>query len=339
MPPTSSIVLTMDMKPNILVTGGTGFLGRSLLRYWSDMDRHGHDVPSVTVLSRHPDRFVSHHPILAALSWVSVIKGDVCDLGTLPHSIPFTHIIHAAAQPAAYGSLPPQEHFDQIVNGTRNVLNLAVVCGAHRCLLISSGGVYGNQAPDMKEIPENCHTLPDPLDPANAYSIGKRMAEHLGVLYGQSHHLSIVIARCFSFVGPDLPLNEHFAIGNFIRDALHADAITVQSDGSALRTYMDQRDLAHWLLVLLLKGQAGHAYNVGSDQAISILELAHTVRNLISPTKPVNVIGTWDQNTRRHRYIPNITKARDELGLKVTIGLEEAIRFAASAHMRDGRPL
>jgi dTDP-glucose 4,6-dehydratase len=331
--------IAIDMTPNILVTGGTGFFGKALLRYWSDMANYGQHVPNVTLLSRHPDRFASHHPMLSTLSSVSVIKGDVCDFGTLPLNIPFTHIVHAAAQSAAYGILPPQVHFDQIVNGTRNVLNLAVACGARRCLLISSGGVYGNQASDMKEIPENCHTMPDPLDPANAYSIGKRMAEHLGALYGQAHHLSVIVARCFSFVGPDLPLNEHFAIGNFIRDALQADAITVQSDGSALRSYMDQRDLAHWLVTLLLKGQAGHAYNVGSDQAISILELAHTVRSLISPTKPVNVLGTRDPKTPRHRYIPSITKARDKFGLNVTISLEDAIRFAANVHLRDGPPL
>jgi len=74
-----------------------------------------------------------------------------------------------------------------------------------------------------------------------------------------------VVARCFAFVGADLPLNVHFAIGNFIRDALTADALTVSGDGTPLRTYLDQSDLAHWLFTMLERGRSGEDYNVSSD--------------------------------------------------------------------------
>jgi dTDP-glucose 4,6-dehydratase len=324
---------------HILLTGGTGFFGKALLRHWIAMERKGQAVATVTLLSRDPDRFAAQHPTLVAHSWLRLMKGDIGDAASLPTDQAFTHVLHAAADSTTGPLLTPQQRFDQIVNGTRNMLDLAVACGASRFLLTSSGGVYGAQPPDMEQIPEHCHTLPDPLNPAQAYSIGKRMAEHLCALTMQAHGLPIVVARCFAFVGPDLPLNVHFAIGNFIRDALQAEVITVQGDGSPLRSYMDQRDLAHWLLALLTRGRAGQAYNVGSDHAISIRDLAHSVRDLLAPHKLVRVLGEPNPAAARNRYIPSIAKARDELGLDITISLEDAIRFTAEAHLRpSGTP-
>jgi len=135
-------------------------------------------------------------------------------------------------------------------------------------------------------------------------------------------------------VGPDLPLNVHFAIGNFIRDALMADAITIGGDGTPLRTYLDQSDLAHWLFTLLEQGRPGEAYNVGSDEVISIADLAYLVRDILAPEKPVAILGRADPSAARNRYVPNIRKAHQELGLNVTIPLAEAIRRSGEAHQQ-----
>jgi UDP-glucuronate decarboxylase len=319
-------------QSHILLTGGTGFFGKALLRHWIDGERKGQAPTRVTLLSRDPDRFAAQHPALVEHRWLQLVRGDVCDAASLPQGQAFTHVLHAATDSTTGPQLTPRQRFDQIVDGTRHMLDLAVACGASRFLLTSSGGVYGAQPPDMEQIPEHCHTLPDPLNPAQAYSIGKRMAEHLCALTMQAHGLPIVVARCFAFVGPDLPLDVHFAIGNFIRDALQADRIIVQGDGSPLRSYMDQRDLAQWLLELLTRGRAGQAYNVGSDQAVTIRELAHTVRDLLAPHKQVHVLGAPNPAAARNCYIPSIAKVRQEFGLDITIRLQEAICFAADAH-------
>ncbi len=96
---------------------------------------------------------------------------------------------------------------------------------------------------------------------------------------------------------------------------------------------MEQSDLAHWLLELLKRGRSGQAYNVGSDRAISMLGLAHTVREIVAPHKRVNVICSPSQTPPRNCYLPCIAKARNELGLKVTIDLEDAIRISSSVHL------
>jgi dTDP-glucose 4,6-dehydratase len=180
-------------------------------------------------------------------------------------------------------------------------------------------------------IGEDYFGCPNPMDPASAYGLGKRAAEHLCALYSQAYRLETVIARCFAFVGPDLPLDAHFAVGNFIRDALWADAIRVSGDGSPIRSYMDQTDLARWLMELLQRGVSGQAYNVGSPDAISIADLAYLVRDTIAPEKQVHILGKHVENDLRSRYIPDVSKARRELGLSNSVPLCKAIACAASA--------
>ncbi|MCW2312795.1 dTDP-glucose 4,6-dehydratase [Rhodoferax antarcticus] len=250
----------------------------------------------------------------------------------LPRGKRFSHVLHAAADSTLGPQLSPLQRYDQIVSGTRQMLDFALACGAQRFLLTSSGGVYGRMPAGMVTVPETYHGMPDPMDPQQAYGVAKRAAEHLCALYDQSSGLEVVVARCFAFVGPDLPLNVHFAIGNFIRDALHGDRITVSGDGSPLRSYLDQADLARWLMLLLHKGEAGAAYNVGSDEAISIAELANLVRDTLTPGKSVDIIGGSNfDHSQRSIYVPDIQKIKTGLGASVSVSLRDAITRAAQA--------
>lgn len=306
---------------NLLLTGGTGFFGKALLRHWQDAPA----VPHVTVVSRNPKVFLAQHPEFADLPWLSFHKGDILAPASLPATASFTHLLHAATDSTLGPRLTPLQRYVQIVDGTRNLLDYAAIHGIPRFLLASSGGVYGAQPQDMAQIPEDYHGMPDPLSAQNAYSIAKRCAEHLCALYAQQHGIQTVVARCFAFVGRDLPLDVHFAIGNFIRDALNHPRITVSGDGTPIRTYMDQRDLAHWLDVLLRNGRAGHAYNVGSDAAVTIAELAHRVRDLLAPGKPVHISGIAKAGGSINRYVPSISKVRLEFGLTLRYTLQDAV--------------
>jgi dTDP-glucose 4,6-dehydratase len=283
------------------------------------------------VLSRNPDQFLSTYPEFATHRKISFSRADIQDRESLPWSQAYTHVLHAATDSTFGPRLTPLQRFKQIVEGTRNILDLAVATGARRFLLTSSGAIYGPQPPELEAFPEDWPGAPPLAEPATAYSQAKRAAEHLCALYQDAHGIEAVVARCFAFVGPDLPLNAHFAIGNFIRDALTADAITVSGDGTPLRTYLDQADLAHWLFTLLDQGRPGQAYNVGSDEVISIANLAHLVREILAPEKAVQILGQPDPGAARNRYVPDICKARKELGLDVTIALDEAIRRTGEA--------
>ena len=321
----------MSDSAHILLTGGTGFFGRALLRAWLAQFNAGTPTPQVTVLTRSPETFNLQYPEFSHQPWLQLHCGDISQPNSLPHGSAFTHILHAAADSTLGPQLTPLQRYDQIVNGTRHLLDLAVACGAHRFLLTSSGAVYGTQPHHLNHIPENWHGMPDPLNPSNAYGVAKRAAEHLCALYRQAHGLDTVIARCFAFVGSDLPLDAHFAIGNFIRDALWRSEITVAGDGTPMRSYLDQTDLAHWLITLLERGITGEAYNVGSDRAIDIADLATLIRNTLAPDKPVRILGVPDAHRQRHLYIPNIDKIQSTLGIHMSVPLIESIRRTAQA--------
>jgi UDP-glucuronate decarboxylase len=309
----------------VFVTGGTGFFGKALLRHWSAGGAPELAGARFTLLSREPARFrAAHGDLLTGLD-VRLVAGDIQRPETLPEDH-YTHVLHAATDSTAGLSRTPLQRFNQIVDGTRHVLDLALRCGKPRVLLTSSGGVYGSQPPDLEAIPESYRGMPEPLNAENAYSVGKRVAEHLAALYHESYGVETVVARCFCFLGQDLPLDAHFAIGNFIRDALTGKDIVILGDGTPVRSYLDQRDLAHWLTTMMLRGTPQRAYNVGSGEAIAIADLAALVARLAGGASTVRVLGRSSQGqaAQRTRYVPAVIRAR-ELDLEVRIDLATAV--------------
>lgn len=308
----------------IFVTGGTGFFGCWLLEsfVWAN-DKLGLGA-SALVLTRNPDAFRKKAPRLAAHPAIQFHTGD-----TRFFEFPmghFSHIIHAATEASArLTDEEPLLMFDTIVQGTQHTLDFARQCGAEKLLLTSSGAVYGKQPPEMTHIPEDYQGAPDPTDTHSAYGEGKRAAELLCTLYTKRHKLETKIARCFAFVGPYLPLDAHFAIGNFIRDALRGGPIQVKGDGMPYRSYLYAADMAIGLWTILLRGGCS-PYNVGSEESLAIADLAHLVAQSFRPPVAVEFgkAATIGQNAER--YVPCVERARVTLGLEQRISLIEAIR-------------
>lgn len=317
------------MTNKLLLTGGTGFFGKAILRFYLNR-LHNLDT-DIFILSRDPETFISSYPEFDNCESIHYIKGDILDRSSLPWDLKFSHILHAATDSTLGPSLSSLFRFNQIVDGTRNILDLALATSTKRFLLTSSGGIYGTQPPDCLELSEDWYGSP-PLDNTDAaYSHAKRAAEFLCSLYRKTHKLETVVARCFAFSGQDLPCDAHFAIGNFIKDALTSEYILVKGDGTPLRSYLDQFDLAHWLFTLMFEGVDGEAYNVGSNRAISIAELAYLVRDILAINKSVLIRDTLT-SSERHRYVPSIDKICALHKLAPTITLEDSIVTMAKSY-------
>jgi nucleoside-diphosphate-sugar epimerase len=311
-------------EKKIFITGGTGFFGKWLIEsfVWAN-DRLKLDA-QVVVLSRNPDSFKTRYPHLAEASGGMFHQGDVRDF-EFPQE-QFDFIIHAATDAnAQLNEENPLLMIDTIVEGTRRTLEFARYCGAKRFLLLSSGAIYGKQPLDLPHVPEDYFGSPETTQPASAYGEAKRLAELFCVIYQKEYNLEITIARCFAFVGPYLNLNIHYAVGNFIRDALNGGPILVNGDGTPYRSFLYSADLAIWLWTILFRGVPGEAYNVGSEDAITIRDLTYVVAGLFQNLPEVIIAKPPVIGLPAERYVPDIKKARDSLGLDSWINLKEAL--------------
>jgi dTDP-glucose 4,6-dehydratase len=330
---------------NIFVTGGTGFFGRWLLETFAYANERLGLGAHLAALTRNPDAAVAKAPALAASPAIRFIRGDVRHLSRdsiLPHlpqghSGEFAYIIHAATESGStLGQDDPLAMFDTVVHGTRAALDFAVASGTTRFLLTSSGAVYGRQPSELTHVPESYVGAPDCMKASSAYGEGKRAAELLCACYHGNHPmLQPLIARCFAFVGPFLPLDVHFAIGNFIRDLLRGGPVRVAGDGSPYRSYLYAADLAAWLWTILFRGEPLLPYNVGSDDAIDIEALANLVAWHGEPRCEVSVAKKRNSTTAPARYVPDVTRITSSLHVSQWIGLEDSIGRTINFHRQE----
>ncbi len=319
---------------SVFLTGGTGFVGRWLVAAFVHANRVHRLDARLELLTRDPGAFAEACPELVEDDAVVLTEGDVrtADLAR----VQCTHVIHGATpSDGRLNEERPEEMLEIIKTGTRRVLELAVRRGAQRFLLLSSGAVY------LPPPPVGGYTEDSPIGAAwpqepSAYHAGKRAAEAL-TLAGADAGLPVTIARLFAFAGPHLPLDRHFAIGNFIGDALAGRPVHVRGDGTPVRSYLYAADMAAWSWAMLADERAAFGtYNVGSEDAVSIAETARVVAAVVEPAVGVSIAlaGTCGAGDV---YVPSTRKARRELGLRQTVGLVEAVRRTVAWHRAQHR--
>jgi len=308
---------------NLFLTGGTGYIGKWILEAINYANRHLPVTIKVSVLSRNPQRFCTRYPHLINGSLITLMQGDIRDF-VFPDAY-FTHLIHAATDVVASSSA--LETFDVTVTGTQRALRLAKEAGVSDALLLSSGAVYGQLPDALARVPESYQGVIDITSGRSAYGFGKLATEWLGNTYSSEYGVSCKSARVFAQVGPYLELNAHFAVGNFIRDALSGQNLVIKGDGTPIRSYMYSTDLVVWLLRILVRGHSGTAYNVGSEEGVSICDLAKAVGKVADiRTSQIVVLRRHIPGEAPDYYLPDTSFARGELGLSISVPLELALK-------------
>lgn len=318
-------------EAHIFLTGGTGFIGTWFLEAFRFFNENFQANIRVTILTRNPAGFQSKYPHLFQYPHFHFIEGDVLNLPAEAYqgSGCYSHLIHAATDASAQlNEENPLQMFDTVVLGTRQILDFAVKEKIPKVLVLSSGAVYGQQPVGVEFVTEDSLSAPDCINAKNTYAEGKRASEMLCAIYAKQFGLNIGVARIFALLGPLLNLGIHFAAGNFIRDAMAGKKITVSGDGRPVRSYLYPTDLIVWLLAILTHGKAGVAYNVGSEDAISIADLAALTSSGLG-SHGYEVLGLSDSGWNPGRYVPSNELIRSELYVKQTIELDEAIKRTA----------
>jgi dTDP-glucose 4,6-dehydratase len=308
------------MKSNsLLLFGGTGFIGQSILKYFLKKTSLKKKIDKIIIVSRYKLKINKFYQKLKNNYNIIKINSDISKLKKIPYA---DYVIYAAIL----------KNYQKDYKAFSNYLSLAKKYHIKsKILYLSSGAIYGVQK-TIKGFDENYLRFNKKIKFNNElkykqykqeYSSIKLKNENLLQEFGKKYKAKVSIARCFSFSGEYLPLNSQYALGNFIKNILNNQDIKVKSNYRVMRSYMYSDDLVKWLLKIIDNCAVGcPIYNVGSDDSISIQELA----SILSKKYHLNVDFRGKiLNKKNDIYIPNIQKAKKELNLRNNFNSLDAI--------------
>ena len=302
----------MHLRPRVLVTGGSGFLGSHLCER---LLASGAEVLCVDNFFSSTRENVEH---LLPNPRFELMRHDV----TFPLFVEVDEIYHLAcpASPVHYQRDPVQTTKTS-VHGSINMLGLAKRTGA-RILLASTSEVYGD--PEVHPQVEEYWGHVNPNGIRSCYDEGKRCAETLFFDYHRQNQVDIKVARIFNTYGPRMHPNDGRVVSNFIVQTLRGDSITLYGEGSQTRSFCYVDDQIDGLMKLMGSpdGVTG-PINIGNPNEITVRQLAERVTALIGNTREITFEPLpSDDPTRR---CPDITKAREILGWEPKTDLDTGL--------------
>lgn len=287
--------------------GGSGFIGKSFIDSFNRGLLRKYEINTVNILCRNPKKLKKTKGI--DLKKVRIIRADISKIKHLPSS---DIIIYAAesTENNAYKNknLITTKHKAAIDNFCKIIKKNTKT----KILYISSGSVNqriktNNGSNYYKKI----------------YTQLKKYSENK-IKELKNSNIKTSIARCYTFIGPWIPLRKHYAIGNFIYDGLCKKYIEVKSKKKVYRSFMYADDLVDWLCKIASNSNyTCPTYNVGSNKQIEIRKLALMIGKIFN--KPVKIKKIF--NTKIDKYVPNIEKTKNELELRINYDLIQSINL------------
>ena len=323
----------------VLVTGGTGFFGKwivqSLLAINQKLRSKSVSPMEIWIITRSA-KIRARQPWLDDTA-IKLVEANLSSgLGAVQNLGFFDFVLHAATPTKIeLNQGQAKATYESILNGTLNLLASLELPSKSRFLYISSGAVYGVQPSGVERISEDAEITSDAKFGESvpmAYAEGKRASETAVENFSQKTGARFSIARCFSFLGPYMPLDQGFAAGNFTGFMVSKQTLKVRGDGSAIRGYLYPTDLVTWLLHILVRAPNKAVYNVGSDVSLSVLELAKIFDGFreelgmeVSSGSRLDVEGGSTISFSANQYVAQVDKVKRDLSLVQKVPIEQAV--------------
>jgi UDP-glucose 4-epimerase len=316
--------------PTSLITGGAGFIGSHLAEALLDRGDTVIVLDDMSTGSRENLSAVASHPRL------ELVEGSVSDDARLPQLIDRCDAVFhlAAAVGVSFVTKFPIETVRRNIAPTERILELASRRGV-KVFLASSSEVYGKgSAERMRE--DDDMVLGSPSKTRYIYAYTKLIDEFLGLAYHRERGLPVVVGRFFNVVGPRQSGRYGMVIPRFVSQALAGGPLQVHDDGNQVRCFMHVRDTVRAVVELMQSAAAiGHIFNVGSDEAITIRQVAETVIRIVNPAATIEHIsyaqafGPGFEDVRCR--IPDLTRLRATIQFTPQFSMGDILREVTEA--------
>ena len=291
----------------LAIIGGSGFVGKSIIDAFNRGLLKKYLINEITIICRSKVNFKKSK---LNLKKIKIVYTDVIKMKKLPKS---DFYIYAAETT----KINKYKNISQIIKKHKEAINnfckLIKAEPNSKVLYLSSG------IADQK----------NQIDPDSKYKeiySSLKLFSEKKIKLLKKDKINTSIARCYTFIGRFLPMDEHYAIGNFLADAKHKRKINIKSKNLVYRSYMYADDMVDWLLTILEKTKKNNKiYNVGSDQQIELRKLASLISSFFN--QKIKILSNNPKPNRVDRYVPNIKKTKNDFNLKINYNLKKAIKL------------
>lgn len=304
---------------NILVTGGTGFLGSSLV---IALVKSGYTVRVFDNNFRG-----SLTKVKEVLGEFEFVQGDIRDSLAVTKAVRGRDcVIHLAyINGTEFFYSMPEVVLDVGVKGTTNVIDACVKEGVGEFLFASSSEVY--QTPPVFPTPEEVPmTIPDPFNPRYSYAGGKMFGELLTIHFGKKYFKRAMIVRPHNVYGPDMGW-EHVIPQLVLKMATRPKGVPIEGTGHETRSFCYIDDATRGLMTVIQKGKHMEIYNIGTDEETSIKDLVREIGRFFGIQVAI-VAGPLKKGGTLRR-VPDISKIK-ALGYTPSVALAEGIAKTAA---------
>ncbi len=321
----------------LLVTGAYGFLGAYLIDMLAAWNQKQENPCHILALDNNLVGLTERLDHLKDRKDIDFIQADITRPFISPEPVHYIFHLAGIASPIFYRQ-HPLETIDVNVQGTRNLLELCRTQPVRAMLHLSTSEIYGDPSPDAIPTPEDYRGFVSCTGPRACYDESKRMSETLCVLYHQKYGVPVKVGRPFNVYGPGQRIDDKRIVPDLMQAVLSDRPITLFSNGKATRSFCYIRDAAWAMLLILLKGRAGEAYNLGNDrEEVTMLQVAQTLHDIAKQAHPIEFQTSKDPNylaDNPQRRCPDLKKIK-ELGFDAQILLQKGLARTLDSYRQE----